>query len=243
MHSSILDQIDGVAESKEGEEGEPRLGQSISLQSSPLPVRRIITPTPFRPTCTFHINTHPRIFILDLTPYITESYERTPESFKEQAYMIARFSPPYPAYYGGKTNIPGSRIRILRAATNETVAEWKMRNQKIYEPVGWVHKQDNPPDNTLNWAFSVDTFTDNGITFAWETNWDVNSRYGMTLFKHAGETTTLVGKLWRQPLHATSGFLILNSNNVEDVVGIWTCVMAMQRYSGPTVTDFFSPTT
>lgn len=192
---------------------------------------------PIKPTRTFHIVPHrsltKTIKVLDITNQVTAAYGT--KDFEDQAKQGAKTSPPNACLTVTRSPHWYSNQFIVKSPTEQgQVAEWK--GGLLSSSASYLSFPPESPhsahDITVGvkgfWKFK-EQFVKDSIAYIWQPD-NVLTMRQFTLWKLIGQDKVEVGRYWQgyQPF-ATGGTLVLNTNEVDDVVGILTCIVVLRK--------------
>jgi len=192
---------------------------------------------PLKPSRIFHIVPHSSltktIKVLDITDRITAPY--TSDEFTEQAKEIPKSSPPDP--WLTVTRVPhwwSRRFTVESASEPGKLVEWKgglmsWSSNVLSFTSGSPHSSHPITMKTKSYWKFREQFVFDSITYTWVSDnaW-TNIKY--TLYKSIGSREVRVGRYeQRWKFLRTGGTLVLNTKEIDDVVGVLTCLVVLLK--------------
>jgi hypothetical protein len=173
------------------------------------------------------------IEILDITGQVTAAYGT--DEFADQAKSIPKTSPPKPFLTVTRTPHWYSKQFIAESPSEPgSIATWKAgllsrSSNHLTFPLDSTHST-HPVNIDVKsfWKFE-EQFVIDSVPYIWRAD-NIWTMRQFTLCKSIGGEKVEVGKYWQgwEPF-ATGGTLVLNANEVDEVVGILTCLVVLRK--------------
>ena len=192
---------------------------------------------PIKPTRTFHIVPHSGfrkvIKVLDITQQISAEYGT--DDFVSQAKQIPKTSPSDPFLTITRSPHWYSKQYIVESPSEQgQIAKWKVgamsgSTSHLSFPSDSAHST-HPITVAVKsfWKFK-EQFVQNSVSYVWRADnlWTMRQ---FTLSKLVGNQKLEVAKYWQgwEPF-ATGGTLVMNADEVDEVVGILTCLVMLRK--------------
>jgi hypothetical protein len=194
----------------------------------------------FQPDRTFHIVQHTEftktIKVLDLTNLMTATYGTT--SFKEEAKQLAKNpSSIGPCLIIVRANFFGTWNVVKQPPSEAQVAEWNVPffppgTSRITFPADSPHASHPLTMKPLAQSSRGQKFVQDSVTYKWVMDSKLHSGE-FTLYKYIGpgeEGKLEVAKYWKRGgFKGTGGTMVLDSTEVDEVVGIMACLTVLKR--------------
>jgi hypothetical protein len=208
----------------------------MAEQSSPTNPNTVPETEHFKPTHIYHIVTHSSltkvIKVLDITDNVTVTLDS--DEFSKQVEEITKGSPPDPWLTVTRGHWWNNRFTVTSPSESGTLAEWKSglmswSDTYLNFPSGSSHSSHHITMKAKSYWKFREQFVIDSVTYTWiPDNALINVKF--TLYKSIGSHELKVGRYeqkWK--FLKTGGTLLLNTDEIDNVVGILTCLVLLLK--------------
>jgi hypothetical protein len=194
--------------------------------------------SPLRPTYTFYIVPHgiftKDIKVLDVTSALKTAYDGLTDAYAAHVAELANCdgAADKPAYTILRSSIVSQNYTVKdgegAAVADWTHPWWSTGMATLTFPAGSAYSSHAIESKVLSWARRTERFVKDSVTYSWEMESRIKSNR-MKLFKMVGDRRVEVGRYAQPHGYTSGGTLVLDSGELDSLVGVLTCVIVLKK--------------